>query len=347
MISLELLRWVVRAEAVALVLALVAVVGHVAWRAWADPRRERRLAAARERLAAALAAGAAPTDVATALTGLPQAHALELLAEYAPVLAGAERASLARVGADAGLVAAGARQARARRWPTRLQGARVLTVVGGGDDVMPDLLDDRRPEVRAQASAWAVDHATPDVVRRLVRHASAADPGNRFAVQDALVRLGPAAVGPLVPALDAASGAAAERLLEVCVPLADRAFAPAALRLLDDPLPATRARAATLAARTAIDDAADELVALLDDPEPVVRAAACRALGEAQHWPAGARLRAALADPVWTVRHAAGEALERLGPAGTLLLRRTLDDGAPAARDMARRMLALPAGGRA
>jgi HEAT repeat protein len=98
-------------------------------------------------------------------------------------------------------------------------------------------------------------------------------------------------------------------------------------------------------ARTAADEGADDLLALLGDPDADVRAAACSALGVAQHWPAGGALRHALRDDAWEVRHAAAVALERLGPPGTLLLKRALDDDVLVARDMARRMLELPAGG--
>ncbi|MGX6450277.1 hypothetical protein ACVU7I_19730, partial [Patulibacter sp. S7RM1-6] len=169
-----------------------------------------------------------------ALRGLRPPEALRVLAEQAAPLAAARRASLEEVATEAGLVAAGEADARSHRWTTRLHGARTLTVVGGGEEVVPALLDDRRPEVRAQASAWAVDHPSPDVVRRLVRHAGAPEPGGRFAVQDALVRLGPVATPLLVPALTGVSGADAARLLAVCVPLADPTFGPAAVRLLRD-----------------------------------------------------------------------------------------------------------------
>jgi hypothetical protein len=340
----EVLVWAILLEALVVAVTLLAIGGHVARGAVLGPRRTRRLAAVRERLAMELADGADPTSVAAALAGLRRRESLTILAEYAPLLAGADRSVLTHAAAAAGLTDDAVRRARSRRWSRRLEGARILTVVGGGDEVMPALLDDRSARVRSQASAWAMDHPSEDVIARLVRGATDPRPAARFSVQDALIRLGPAAVPALRDALERAEGQDAERLLAVCVAVADRAFGPAALRLLHDPSPAVRVLAAPLVARTAADEGASDLVALLGDPSPEVRAAACEALGVAQHWPAGGALRRALRDEAWTVRHAAAVALERLGPPGTLLLKRALDDDALVARDMARRMLELPTG---
>jgi hypothetical protein len=347
MIPREVLVWAVLLEAVLVALVLVAIGGDVLRGAVLGPRRSRRLAAARERLAMALADGADPGSVAAALRGLRRPEALAILAEYAPLLAGADRTVLTHAAAAAGLTADAERRVASRRLPRRLEGARVLTVVGGGEDVMPALLDDRSSRVRSQASAWAMDHPSDDVIARLVEHATDPRPASRFSVQDALIRMGPAAVPALREALDRAQGQDAERLLAVCVAVADRAFGPAALRLLRDPSPAVRVLAAPLVARTAAEEGAADLLALLEDPSTAVRAAACEALGVAQHWPAGGALRRALRDDAWDVRHAAAVALERLGPPGTLLLKRALDDDALVARDMARRMLELPTGGAA
>lgn len=342
MIPRELLLAAVLVEAVVVVLALLVIVGDVVRCAVGDPRKARRLAAGRERLAMVLADGADPEALGAALDGLRRAERLAVLAEYAPLLAGADRSALARVAASAGLTADAARRARSRRWSTRLEGARILTVVGGGEDVMPALLDDPSSRVRSQASAWAMDHPTDAVVARLVRGATDPRPAARFSVHDALIRLGPAAVPALGAALERATGEDAERLLAPCVAIGDRSFGPSALRLLRDPSAAVRAQACALVARTAADEGGPTLLALADDASPQVRAAACTALGVAQHWPAGGALRRALRDDAWDVRHAAAVALERLGPPGTLLLKRALDDDALVARDMARRMLELP-----
>ncbi|WP_028721707.1 HEAT repeat domain-containing protein [Patulibacter americanus] len=344
MSALEVLRWSLLAEAVVLFVALALVLGHVAWHVAADGRRSRRLDGAREAFAEALADGAAAPAVAGALRGLPVRDTVAVLAAYAPVLGGSGRGVLSRAAADAGVTARAERDTRSRRWTRRLRGAQVLSTVGGGADAMPRLLDDPRAEVRAQAAGWAAREPGEAVSRRLVAHLDDPELVSRFSVQDALLRSGRTALPALRDALDHAEGPSAARLLEVCAPSGDSMFGPAALRLLHDPHPPTRALAADLAGRTAGADAMDEIAGLLDDPDPGVRASAASALGRAQHWPAGPRLRVLLRDAEWDVRRAAALALEGFGPAGGLLLRRALEDENPDARDMARLVLGRPAG---
>lgn len=345
MSALEILRWSLLVEAVVLLVALSLVLGHVAWHAVADGRRTRRLDRARDAFAEALADGAAPPAVAGALRGLPARDTVAVLAAYAPALAGSGRHALTRVAADAGVTARAERDTRSRRWTRRLHGAQVLSTVGGGTDAMPRLLDDPRAEVRAQAAGWAAGEPDDAVARRLVAHLDDPELVSRFSVQDALLRSGRTALPALRDALDHAEGPSAARLLEVCAASGDSVFGPAALRLLHDPHPRTRALAADLAGRTAGADAMDDIAALLDDPEPTVRASAASALGRAQHWPAGPRLRALMRDPEWDVRRAAALALQGFGPAGALLLRRALEDQSPVARDMARLVLGRTADG--
>jgi HEAT repeat protein len=335
----EILMWALLVEGIVLGAALVLVLGHVAWRGARDGRRGRRLQQARVAFAEALADGADRATVAQALRGLPVRDTLGLLASFAPTLAGDGRNALSRVAADAGITARAERAARSRRWTRRLHAAQVLATVGGGATTMPRLLDDPRPEVRAQAAGWAAAERDPDISRRLVRHLDDPELLSRFSVQDALLRQGTVALPALAEALDHAEGPSAARLLAVCAASGDRAFGASALRLLDDPHPPTRALAVDLASRTAGAEAMERIEALLDDDDTAVRAAAATALGRAHHWTAGPRLRARLRDPEWDVRRAAALALDALGPAGALLLRRALDDEDPRARDMAQLVL--------
>jgi HEAT repeat protein len=340
----DVLRGALLVEGAVLLVALALVLGHVAWRAVADPRRRRRVGRARQAFAEALADGASPPAVAGALRGLRSGETLAVIAAYAPTLVGAGREALARTATDAGLTRTAERLAGSRRWPRRLRAAQVLATVGGGAPAMERLLEDPRPEVRAQAAGWAAREPDPGTARRLVGLLD--DPAlvSRFSVQDALLRQGRVALQPLAEALAVAEGPSAARLLTVCVASGDSRFGPDAVRLLTDAHPPTRALAVELAGRTTGAEAMDRIEALLDDEDAGVRAAAATALGVAHHWPSGARLRTALRDPSWDVRRAAGLALEALGPVGVLLLRRALQDDDPAARDMARLVLGTTAG---
>jgi DNA ligase (NAD+) len=81
---------------------------------------------------------------------------------------------------------------------------------------------------------------------------------------------------------------------------------------------------------------------MLGDEAPPVRAAAAHALGHLGHWPAAARLGECLRDPDWEVRRQGALALRSLGPVGEILLRRSLHDDDPFARDIATLALDLP-----
>ena len=76
---------------------------------------------------------------------------------------------------------------RLQRWWRRLRGVRLFTRVGGGEDVVPQLLADRHAEVRAAAATWASDHPSPALIEFLrpvrERYAELADdPGETAAV---------------------------------------------------------------------------------------------------------------------------------------------------------------------
>ena len=103
-------------------------------------------------------------------------------------------------------------------------GSRLLTLIRTGESVVPKLLSDPHPWVRAQAAEWAGGHPTSEVIDKLLE--LLADPSGlcRFTVQDSLIRIGPATVEPLLKFLDCHSGAVLEPALEVALSLADPRF---------------------------------------------------------------------------------------------------------------------------
>jgi hypothetical protein len=320
------------------------IIGHGSVLAVRDGRRRPRLTAARRELAVALQAGTAVSDPPAAVTALRAGLALQLLGDLAPSLAGGQRRQLTVLAQRFGLLQQAEQQCASRRWTRRLRGARTFTTLGGGDDVVPALLGDPRPDVRAQAAEWAAEHPVPAVIAELVVMLNDPQTLCRFTVEDSLLRIGRLAIGQLAACLDRASGESATAALSVAVWLPDPRFLPGALRLSEDPIASVRALAAELLGALGGAESAARLEALLHDENAAARAAAATAVGTLAHWRAAPALAGLLRDPAWDVRRAAGLALRALGAPGAILLRRAKDDADLFASDMARQVLDLPDG---
>lgn len=342
MVSSHLVLIVLAGECAAIIAGLVLLVAHGVWLA----ARERRLASRRSTARAAIATALIerpdqPLPISL-LDGLSRGQRQSILGHPEAGITGQQREALRDLARRAGLLDQAQRRCRSWRWRRRLQGVRLYTLLGDGERTVPQLLDDPRPEVRAEAAVWAAEHPQRATVERLVSMLGDEATLCRFMVTDSLLRLGGAAVEPLRIFLATAGGAAAVAGLEVAVSLGDPRLLEAGFELAESPDPSVRHRAVELLGALGGERAAGALVAHLDDPAAEVRATAARALGAAHQWSAGGGLAAALRDPSWEVRHEAGIALRRLGPAGELLLRRMLADDDRFARDMAQLMLDLP-----
>jgi len=211
------------------------------------------------------------------------------------------------------------------------------------DPLIEKLLADPNPAVRAQAAEWAATHPTEGVISIMLT--MLADPATqaRFAVQDALLRMGATIADPLASFLEIHSGLPAESGLRVAESLAEPRFLPAALRHAAAEEIAVRTAAANLLGAIGGAESAARLTELLKDPDSLVRAAAAHGLGRMQHWPAAAQLAECLQDSAWRVRRDAGLALRALGAPGALFLRRALKGNDPFAADMSQQVLDLPA----
>ncbi len=304
--------------------------------------RDRRVRRARAAILGAARRGEADEEATAALAAVAPERALAVLDELAPSLAGPEREALDEIARRRGLVEHAEAHCGARRWRTRLHAARVLALHGGGETTVPPLLDDPRPEVRAQAAEWAAAHPEAGPAERLVAMLADPAPFPRYTAMDALVRLRGAGVEPLARAIVAG---APREALEVAARIGDARLAEPAHGRLDDPDAGVRAWAVRVLGALGGERHAAAVVERLEDPASEVRAAAAVALGRLGHWPAAPALAAALHDPVWQVRRDASLALRALGPAGQLLLQRALRDEDAFARDMARQTLDLPEAG--
>ena len=330
------------AEGVILVLSLALLFGH----AWRAHRREKRWRIPIERGRVALLevvrTGRAARADEQLLRSLPVRLQVRLFTELVPSLTGQSRDHLARLARQIGLVPVAERLATAKNWRDRLHGVRLLAAVGGGAGVVPGLLDDPDPAVRAEAVEWAGSNPTPELIDRLVQLLPRTDRYGSFVVRDSLLRVGADVIPPLARYLEKHSGKNAEPALDVAAGLPDVRFAPAALRLCRDPLPPVRARAAALAGAVGSEEAVGVLQLLVNDDDAEVRAAAAAALGRLGHWPSATVIAPLLRDRAWIVRSQSALALRSLGSPGLLYLRKGLTDEDPFAADISRQVLDLP-----
>ena len=352
MSSISVLLLILVVQAAVLVGALIAFLVHGWWLWWFRQWSAPRLARAQDALVEALVAmpGGPEGEGTLSLSAeqlhlsqrLPSGLQVRLLYDLARNLSGVGRRQVAALADELGLTSHAELQCRSRFWWRRLQGARLLTFIGAGDDIMPWLLRDPHPVVRAQAADWAADHPTPLVITRLLRLLADEETFSRFAVQDALLRMGGVAVEPLIDYIYSHSDRSLEVALTVAIGLADSRFLAPALLLCRDESPQVRALAASLVGSLGGTEGVETLTSLLQDPAAEVRAAVARALGKLAHWQAAPTLVTLLRDRFWIVRREAGLALRAFGAPGTLFLKRALADHDYFAADMARQVLDLP-----
>jgi HEAT repeat protein len=321
---------------------LLVIFGHGIWMGWYEGRAAPLL----ERGRAALAGLAVQPRLDRAemelLRALPRRLQVRLFTELAPSIGGTQRRYISTLARDTGLVDTAVALCRSRRWWRRLRGVRLLTALGGGEEVVVPLFRDPNACVRAEAAEWAGQNPTPGVVKRLILLLDYPEAVGSWVLRDSLLRIGTPVIEPLAEYLEAHGGPRVEPALEVATGLAGPRFAAAAQRLCGDEDPRVRARAAALAGAIGGDALVRRVEGMLDDPDASVRAAAAAALGHLGHWPAATRLAAMLRDPAWVVRSQSALAMRRLGSPGQLLLRRALDDRDRFAADIARQVLDMP-----
>lgn len=340
-----LVRMVLFAESLALGLGITCLVAHAVWWWWYDRWIAGHVNRVRAALREALAEGDARPAFARDFVRLPMRLQIYLLAELAPHLTGAERQALRRLARHAGLLDKAERLCRSWFWSRRLFGAKICTLVGHPADVVLTLLADRHPSVRAQAVEWALHRPEPAVVDALLAMLGDRDGRCRFAAQDTLVKLGHAAVAPLIAYLPSASRAGTLGALDVALTIADARLLGPARALAGSPDAGIRARAVALLGALGSADGVALVVTALDDADARVRQSALRALGGLAHWPAAPRVAALVLDPVWDVRRQAALCLRALGAPGAIYLRQLRGSHDPVAASVARYALDLSAVG--
>ncbi|HUP89265.1 MAG TPA: HEAT repeat domain-containing protein [Longimicrobiales bacterium] len=337
MSSLELVTQLIRFLVPALLVCILATIARAVALSKFQKKHDQLLTEARKTLV--VAASTSGTDL-RAVRAMPFRVLVKGLIQIARSVTGPELTRV-RIAADQlGVVRRAERMCTSVFWWRRLYGARVLTVLGTNNEVVPSLVMDRNALVRAQVAEWVAMRQDSSMIENLIKLVYDPVAYCRYAAKDALLRLGSYAVSPVAERLKLATGEEALPLLEIAAGVPNGEFLESARRLSSDALPATRAAAADTLGAIGGEDAVNELTGLLDDSHWNVRRAAARALGRIEHWPAATRLGAMLDDPVWEVRTAAAGALRALGAPGELMLRRLARESGTAA-DVAQQALDL------
>jgi len=338
----NLLDFVMLVEIALLAVAVGVFFAHGVWLFVTQKQFLRDMTAARDSLARLLTRGTINIEEIDALRKAPRDAQVAAFLEASRNLTGMGKERLRFVAGEVSLLDRARKLCESRLWTRRLRGARVLARMDVADPLIEKLLADPNPAVRAQAAEWAATHPTASVISIMLT--MLADPATqaRFAVQDALLRMGATVADPLASFLETHSGLPGESGLRVAESLAEPRFLPAALRHSASVEVGLRSAAANLLGAIGGAAAAERLTELLKDPDSRVRAAAAHGLGRMQHWPAAAQLADCLRDSAWGVRRDAGLALRAIGAPGVLFLRRALKGNDPFAADMSQQVLDLP-----
>jgi HEAT repeat protein len=335
-LSWDLLWWIAALELALLVAGWIVLFASGARSRWKG-KRDRRLRAVRDVVAAGVRPRSLTDEGRETLGALSVADQRAVVLMLARNLKGEEKRWLTELAGELGLIAAALRLCGSKRWWRRLEGARLLTLLGGGGDRVLRMAEDPHPLVRGQVAKWCGSNPSSASLHTLAGMLGDREAASRYAVQDALVRLHGRAAPPLVEELSTVEDPVkAHTALVAARAVGDHSLAPVVERLAGHASAHVRAAAFQALGRTGVTGSISLVEAGLYDRAATVRAAAALALGELRHWPAGPSIVRHLQDPFWDVRLAAGRALLLTGPPGRLLLRRAMRDEDMFVRDMAR-----------
>ena len=342
MVNEGLLNIVMLVEVGLLAIAVVLFFTHGVWLFLTEKRQRRQSKVARDSLAQIVTRGTVHVEQIETLKSLPPDVQVLAFLEISRNLTGTGKERLRFAAQQIGVIDRARKLCTSRLWQRRLRGARILSQLDVADPLVQALLADKHPAVRAQAAEWAASQPSVPVISSMLALLADQATQARFAVQNALLRMGSVVAEPLGVFLESQSGRAAEAGLRVAESLAEPSFGPSALRLSRAEDIGIRVAAAKLLGAIADAAAAERLMEMMGDVEARARAAAAEALGRMQHWQAGSRLATGLRDRTWRVRRESGLALRSIGAPGVLFLRRALKGDDRFAADMAQQVLDLP-----
>ncbi len=268
---------------------------------------------------------------------LPRRMLLSVLQNLAVDLDGDAQQRVRQLVRTTGLERFIRRRSRARRWRLRVQAAQLHHLVSNPDFDRRRLLEDRHPLVRARAAEALTPEQAAAHIEVLMPMLSAEDAVVRMAAQQAVLNAGSESVPWLIEQL-ARNTIDTNAALAVIANLPDPRFIP----LLADRTTANDDRTRQLIAKALGNGGSASvslLHAMLDDSNEIVRATAIESLSRLDAVASVSAIGTCLGDRSFLVRRAAGDALDHLGPAGRLVLRRHLEDTDRFAADMARQVL--------
>lgn len=338
--TLTVLKVVLVIELAVVALSLLALFTITAVRASHD--RRGRVIEGQWQLSLRQHLGSGGTAEATVdLRRLPARHRITAITSQIDSVSGTTVTAVTGRSILSALVLRGDAWTRSRLWWRRLHGVRTLAQLGESPSSYRALLSDPHPEVRAEVAEWVARSPDDQDIARLVTMLGTDVGRCRFAAENAVRRIGAAAVPALTQYLSGPAPRAAVAM-EIAAAVGGSALVPAGQAWSRDRDPANRAASAALMAAIGSEEAGPVLLRLVSDVDPQVRAAAATGLGTIALWSAAPQLSQALHDPEWSVRRAAAAALRSLGPVGRLCLRRAVDDEDHQAANIARHVLDLP-----
>jgi hypothetical protein len=290
---------------------------------WRHTKR-RRVAfserAAYEALCSLAVNGVGDQTTITRLRALPRYAQLQVIIATSDSFGGGHLGRLRDVANRLGLTEKSEAWARSTAWRNRLRAARLISAIGAAEARFDGLLADSNFLVRAQAAEWRADWSSSSIllVTSMLDDACRLC---RIAAQDAVLRIGPAAIEPLAQFLNNNRGKSLGAALRVAAKLSDCRFLPVALCYAADSDDGNRAAAAHVLAAIGGDAASEAVITLLEDASALVRIAALAALKKLACWPAAKQVALCLHDPAWAVRKEAALVLLSFGSPGVLMLR--------------------------
>ncbi len=333
---------VLAGEVSILIAACFVLWGRTLWVLHRTARLDRRMEAARMVMVQMIEWGYVTEAQRRSVTALSFPEQVRLIEHFGSILVGQSRARFSGLTADMGLTAKAEALCRSGRWTKRLKGIQILTVLGQGAGLIPAMVSDPSPIVRAHVARWVVSVGQTEHVALLYALLKDPHPICRFCAQDALHRLGPLIVDSFTAFITHEEGDALILALEVAALLRDDRFAGVAHMRRHATCPRVRRLSVLILGTTASPKAAETLLNSVEDPDAGVRAAAAQGLAGLRYWPAAPVLFRLLQDSSWLVRRASAMALRELGGPGLLFLHRACHGGDRYAADMAEYILKQP-----
>ena len=246
--SIVLLKWALFGEVYISVRLVASIFCHAVYLTWSRRRYKEQLYRAKKIMVAALESRSLAEADYSYVASLPKNARSRLLIDLIFNLDGSQREWLVGLAKRTGLIGDGEANCRSRWWWRHLRGARLLTALGGGETVVPQLFDDPSPVVRAQAAEWAIGHPDTKIVRRLIQMLADGSGLCKFAVQDSLLQMGSSVTEPLAEYLSDPSSQQVGAAMEVAARLTAPQFLNPAISRCGDQAPETRALAADMLA---------------------------------------------------------------------------------------------------